>query len=383
MKEKIPTLAASRARASLHAPAWTKQSAYSWRTFLFTALAMGGLVGFGVLMMIINANSGGTNLLVPFLLALVPLCLVLLVVRWIDYQDPEPLGVLVAAFLWGAGVATLASLMVNNSSTIAVAEMTKSKAAGGTFATLVSAPLIEEFTKALGLVLIYLLWRKIVNGPVDGVVYATVIAGGFAFAENILYFARYSDQLAQIFLLRGVASPFAHVIFTACTGMALGFGIHMRGRWSWLGMTQLGYLCAVVLHFSWNLLSGPNWWFYMLVSAPIFVLMGLLVSYLKRREQRDYATNLMDYAAGGWYTSAEVAMLTTNTGRRQGTAWARSHGPQARKAMLDFQRDSMELAEIRGRFLAGEGDSEDRERQLKLLQEVSAKRQVFLGLDNA
>ena len=154
MKEKIPTLAASRARASLHAPAWTKQSAYSWRTFLFTALAMGGLVGFGVLMMIINANSGGTNLLVPFLLALVPLCLVLLVVRWIDYQDPEPLGVLVAAFLWGAGVATLVSLMVNNSSTIAVAEMTKSKAAGGTFATLVSAPLIEEFTKALGLVLI-------------------------------------------------------------------------------------------------------------------------------------------------------------------------------------------------------------------------------------
>ena len=103
---------------------------------------MGGLVGFGVLMMIINANSGGTNLLVPFLLALVPLCLVLLVVRWIDYQDPEPLGVLVAAFLWVAGVATLVSLIVNNSSTIAVAEMTKSKAAGGTFATLVSAPLI-------------------------------------------------------------------------------------------------------------------------------------------------------------------------------------------------------------------------------------------------
>lgn len=344
---------------------------------------MGGLVGFGVLMMIINANSGGTNLLVPFLLALVPLCLVLLVVRWIDYQDPEPMGVLVAAFLWGAGVATLISLMINNSSTIAVAEITKSKTAGSTFTTLISAPLIEEFTKALGLVLIYLLWRKIVNGPVDGVVYATVIAGGFAFAENILYFARYSDQLAQIFLLRGVASPFAHVIFTACTGMALGFGIHMRGRWSWLGMTLLGYLCAVVLHFSWNLLSGPNWWFYMLVSAPIFVLMGLLVSYLKRREQRDYATNLMDYAAGGWYTSAEVAMLTTNTGRRQGTAWARSNGPQARKAMRDFQRDSMELAEIRGRFLAGEGDSEDRERQLKLLQEVSAKRQVFLGLDNA
>ena len=53
--------------------------------------------------MIINANSGGTNLLVPFLLALVPLCLVLLVVRWIDYQDPEPMGVLVAAFLWGGG----------------------------------------------------------------------------------------------------------------------------------------------------------------------------------------------------------------------------------------------------------------------------------------
>ena len=55
-------------------------------------------------MMIINANSGGTNLLVPFLLALVPLCLVLLVVRWIDYQDPEPMGVLVGRLPVGGGV---------------------------------------------------------------------------------------------------------------------------------------------------------------------------------------------------------------------------------------------------------------------------------------
>ncbi|BAS09146.1 conserved hypothetical protein [Arthrobacter sp. Hiyo4] len=59
-----------------------------------------------------------------------------------------------------------------------------------TFMATVQAPIVEEFAKSLGLLMILLLARKHFDGPVDGIVFAFTIAGGFAFTENILYFGR-------------------------------------------------------------------------------------------------------------------------------------------------------------------------------------------------
>ncbi len=46
-------------------------------------------------------------------LAFIPLAVVLLGIRWVDRWEPEPHATLVAAFLWGAGVATAISLIFN------------------------------------------------------------------------------------------------------------------------------------------------------------------------------------------------------------------------------------------------------------------------------
>ncbi|WKK71029.1 PrsW family intramembrane metalloprotease [Rathayibacter oskolensis] len=86
----------------------------------------------------------------------------------------------------------------------------------------IQAPLVEETAKGLGVLLVLLIWRRSFDGPVDGIVYAAVVASGFAFVENILYFGSALVEgglgsLAVTFFLRGVLSPFAHVLFTACT----------------------------------------------------------------------------------------------------------------------------------------------------------------------
>jgi RsiW-degrading membrane proteinase PrsW (M82 family) len=79
---------------------------------------------------------------------------------------------------------------------------------------------VEELAKGLGIVLIFLFARKHFDGPVDGIVYAAWVAGGFAFTENILYFGgELLDSssplaVAQVFLIRGLMSPFAHIMFT-------------------------------------------------------------------------------------------------------------------------------------------------------------------------
>jgi hypothetical protein len=82
----------------------------------------------------------------------------------------------------------------------------------------VVAPVVEEFTKGLFLVGLLLFRRREFDGIVDGVVYAGIVAAGFAFSENILYLGRAVSEpesagvLATLFV-RGVASPFAHPLF--------------------------------------------------------------------------------------------------------------------------------------------------------------------------
>ena len=48
---------------------------------------------------------------------------------------------------------------------------------------------MEEFGKGLGVFLIFVTARRAFDGPVDGIVYGALIGAGFAFTENIQYFA--------------------------------------------------------------------------------------------------------------------------------------------------------------------------------------------------
>src|SRR5436190_1185285 len=103
---------------------------------------------------------------------LTPLAIVLLGIRWIDRWEPEPRSGLIFAFLWGAGVSVLIALVVD----FGVSEQI---AAGGgatngtIFAqTVFQAPVVEEFGKGLGVLLIFIVGRRFFDGPVDGIVYA-------------------------------------------------------------------------------------------------------------------------------------------------------------------------------------------------------------------
>ena len=126
------------------------------------------------------------------LLSLAPAVIALPVMMWLDRVEPEPPSALIHSLLWGATVAVLLSSIVN---------ATVGAFAGDVIASVVSAPLIEEATKA-GAIL-YAVKRREVDSPMDGIVYAAWAAVGFAVVEDVEYFARAASegQLATVFIL--------------------------------------------------------------------------------------------------------------------------------------------------------------------------------------
>lgn len=323
-------------------------------------LALAGLAalaGIAVVLLQVGMGPGLTGTL----LALVPLAVVLWGVRWLDRWEPEPRGALVFALLWGGGVAVLVSAVVNDLAAWTVANATGSMDAGAVVAAVVSAPVVEETAKGAGVLVLYLARRRYFDGVVDGIVYAGMVAAGFAFTENILYFGRAGGALAETFVLRGLATPFAHLLFTACTGAALGLAARSRSRGTVWWALPLGLLGAMVAHSAWNLTSvlagGSFLSIYVLVQVPIFLGVVGIALWLRGKERQVVQHRLGEYAGAGWFAPHEVQMLSSLRLRRAAVDWAgRVGGPVAADAMRDFQRRATTLAFRRQLAVTGRAD---------------------------
>lgn len=318
----------------------------------FTAV---GLVSLFVVVYLVS-GLGATSVVIGAVLALVPLAIVFWGVRWIDRWEPEPRTALLFAFLWGAGASVFIALAVDAEVQSIVAAAGGSNAATEFVGAAIQAPIVEEIAKGLGVFLLFLAARRRFDGPVDGIVYAAVVAGGFAFTENILYFGVAfveGGALGETFFVRGLMSPFAHVMFTAAIGAALGFAARRGARFP-LGAFVVGLIPAIALHAFWNgalFFVGDFYGYYALVQVPMFVIAVAIVWMLRAQEGRLIGERLAEYAAVGWFHPQEVAMLASRSGRRTAERWAKNAGRGP--AMHAFIRDATQLAYARQRVIAG------------------------------
>jgi RsiW-degrading membrane proteinase PrsW (M82 family) len=322
--------------------------------------------------------------LVGMVLALIPLTVVLVTVRLIDRWEPEPRLLVVLAFAWGA-VASVAIALLVDLGLFLVFRPAQS-AAQEVVSALVQAPIVEELAKGLGLLLIFVVGRRAFDGPVDGVVYGALVGAGFAFTENIQYFAlAISDggvqQTTVTFFMRGILSPFAHAMFTAVTGFALGLaarrGASTRAA---LGPWCAGLVGAVVLHGLWNgsAVLGDFFALYVTLQVPLFIGFILGIIALRREEMRLTRARLGDYAAAGWFTAQEVDMLATPAGRRAALAWARTLRGDRTATMKGFIRDATALAMTRQRALTGR-DPHAAQDERDYLERVAAARAAMFA----
>lgn len=273
---------------------------------------------------------GPGDALLGLVLAFVPLGLVVAGVLWVDRWEREPRWAVAFTLLWGAGFCALIGVFVG-------VDLAAAGETGEFVAAVVQAPIVEEIAKGLAILIILLVARRQidgpVDGPVDGIVYAAWTAAGFAFVENMLYFGvefASGGDVTALFLVRGLMSPFAHAMFTACIGIAVGIAVRAGGRW-WtvLGAWCLGAVAAIGLHALWNgalYVVDDFLSYYLLVQLPLFAGLVWLVIWLRGEERRITAMRLGEFAAEGWLNAREVDALATREGRRRARDWARRSG---------------------------------------------------------
>jgi len=336
-------------------------------------------------------NAGLNSTIAMTVLALIPLLIVILTVLWIDRWEPEPRTLLLGSFLWGGGVAVWLSMFMNEGVGNALNNVFGAGLNAEGAAAVFGAPFVEEFWKGLGLLVIFLFRRRHFNGPVDGVVYASMIAAGFAFMENVLYFLGNAETVGMVFLLRGIASPFGHLIYTAAIGLALGWASRRSGP-AWLVAMPIGYLIAVGLHMAWNgfaTIGGESFQnplvhlltqFALLNWLPLTIF-AVLVIWLRRVEITVLRDRLREYVPSGWFGEYEIAMLTSLPQRRQARQWAqRTGGPKAGAQMKEFQTAATALAYARQDLHSGHSNIRARQDEATLLLRVGASRANFRAL---
>lgn len=249
-----------------------------WMVFAVVGLMVAGL-------MVLNVGVGGA--IVGAISAIIPAGFYLAIFLWLDRYDPEPPGRLIFAFAWGAVIAIFIAYIVNTAF---------GHLFGGTLAAIVSAPIIEEGAKGVCVLIIASVFRKDFDSVVDGIVYAGVVALGFATVENIIYYggsmiAGGAGKLIGTWFLRGVLSPYSHVLFTCMTGIGFGVARETHNAALKIAAPIIGYSIAVFLHALWNslaLIGGGKFFLigYFLIQAPMFCAFLTLILYLVNREGR-------------------------------------------------------------------------------------------------
>ncbi|MBS1789377.1 MAG: PrsW family intramembrane metalloprotease [Acidobacteria bacterium] len=251
-----------------------------------TALALFcAIIGIIVLALTV-LNLGVSVSILAGIIAFIPAAFYLGVFLWLDRYDPEPVRTLAFAFAWGAVVAIFVSSVFNEAF----------KHAFGDFLTgVISAPMIEEGSKGAGVVLIALLFKHDFDSVLDGIVYAGVVALGFATMENVDYYGDSlmnggTNSLVGTFIVRGILSPFSHVLFTSMTGIGCGIARETYNPVLKFAAPLLGYAGAMTLHALWNVLAsfslGVFYFGYLFLEMPLFIGFVCVIVMMLRREAR-------------------------------------------------------------------------------------------------
>ncbi len=166
-----------------------------------------------------------------------------------DRYEPEPLPLIARMFFLGMAAALLA---------YAVETLTGVFIAGMLF-TAVAVPVIEESLKFL-MVLVFVYRNREFDEPLDGIIYATATALGFATLENLVYLLQQPglSSLVVTGLVRAVLSVPGHALFGVFWGYALGIA-KFRPAGNRSTVILAGLLLGIAVHGVFNFLLGQSY----------------------------------------------------------------------------------------------------------------------------
>ncbi len=163
-----------------------------------------------------------------------------------DRHLPEPVGHLALAFVLGVISAAISKALYVALGWASLRYDALALADGNTLGLLAYSMLaigpVEEFAKMLPFLLLVLRLPEM-DEPIDGIIYASFIALGYAAVENILYLEYLTATESAA---RGFAGPVVHMLFASIWGYTIGCA-HLRGE-PLLPAILRGFLLAAGLH---------------------------------------------------------------------------------------------------------------------------------------
>ncbi|MBN1389991.1 MAG: PrsW family intramembrane metalloprotease [Candidatus Thermoplasmatota archaeon] len=244
--------------------------------FFISSFIMGSLLAFPELCCICSPVS------IPILL----ISITVPAVGWVmftyafDPYEPEPRAFIVIALSYGM-LSTFPSLFLNTFNSTWMEPL-------GIDVAIASAPIVEEFFKALGFVIIL----SQVKDETDGIIYGASFGAGFALLENVLYASNSimnGDGVLVILLIvfRSFFNIVIHIIGPASIGFMIGLvrGFKRPQNGNNISLTSLlmapgiavGYTFGVIIHFIWNFLAGLSGWVSLLIFPYGFILLFLFI----------------------------------------------------------------------------------------------------------
>ena len=375
-------------------PNWgPKLSLFQWREPAFWAfVALMLLCGAGAALWMLSlllTSPGG--FLLSWLLLLFYLLPMFLIIYFLDFYDREPLSLVFAALAWGMIAATMLSVIGNDQWGAIIARLAGPDFAA-TWSAAITAPIVEESFKGIGVVLIYQIARRELNDIMDGFVYGAMIGLGFTVVEDVHYFiGAFGGTIGGIiqgFFFRVVVSGlYGHVMYTGLVGIGIAYFVTRKGEVSnakrWL--VTLGLIAAPVFaHFLWdspllNLIppEGTSALLAILLLIATAAIKGLpflafliLMLVLARRRERYWLRKSIEAELGGpGLQPGELPILMSGKARRRSRDELRQRsGPAAANLLGQIQKEQIKLAMVRTR--ASSPDHPDLQRQRARLQEL-------------
>jgi len=114
--------------------------------------------------------------------------------------------------------------------------------------------LLEELCKLISFLLVWRIFRKQINEPIDIIAYMSVCALGFAAIENTMYFSSYGSMIISG---RAVLSTVAHMFFASLTAYGLL-------RWRFLKQSGINHF---ILYFSLAAISHGLYDFFLMYEG--------------------------------------------------------------------------------------------------------------------
>lgn len=190
-------------------------------------------------------------------LSFVPMWLYAYIVYWLDRFEREPKKLLVVVFFWGAFVATIGAAIIELILGESLLAITQNQSLTDVASSAIFAPIVEESLKGIAILIVAFVFRSEFDSILDGIVYAAIVALGFAALEDVFYlFSAYIeegwDYFFGLFFLRVILTGWNHAAFTAFIGIGVAVARLNQNVAVKILAPIAGWTFAVLLHATFN-----------------------------------------------------------------------------------------------------------------------------------